>query len=403
MRILYFYQYFGTPKGGWSTRVYEMTRRWVNTWAKVTVVTSLYDKSDLKGSGLVSRQNIDGVDIILINVKLSNKHGLLYRIYTFIMFALVSSWYGIKLKYDVVIASSGPITIGIPGLISHYLKRKPLIFEVRDLWPWGGISMGMLKNKMLQKLAWQLEAQCYKSSKAVIALSKGMAENIKKRFPDVRTYVIPNASDIALFNNPGFEVMLPEWAVGKLIFLYTGTLGAMDDCSQILRAAKALQDAGKKDILIVFLGEGKEKPVLEKMAAELLLNNVQFVGLKPKEEVVGWLKHACATFVVFKNIPVWDTCSPNKMFDSFAAGKPVIQTTRGWIKELLKKEKCGINCPPENPDAMKDAILYLAENKEQRDLMAENAKRVARDLFNRDTLADEMLDIITKIATGKAI
>jgi glycosyltransferase involved in cell wall biosynthesis len=401
MRILYFYQYFGTPKGGWSTRVYEMTRRWVAAGAKVTVVTSLYDKSDLKADGLVSRQNIEGVEVILINVKLSNKHGLLYRVYTFLLFALISSWYGIRLKYDVIIASSGPITIGIPGLLSHYIRRKPLIFEVRDLWPWGGISMGMLKNKTLQKIAWWLEASCYKASKAVIALSKGMADNIKSRFPNVKTYVIPNAADIELFNDPQFTISLPDWAQGKKIFLYTGTLGAMDDCSQIIRAAKVLQDKNIRDVVIVFLGDGKERPALEKMSADFGLNNVHFVGLMPKQQVVGWLKHAWATFVVFKNIPVWDTCSPNKMFDSYAAGKPVIQTTQGWIKELIEHEHCGINCPPENPEVMAEAIKYLSDNEEQREIMAANARRVARDLFDRDKLADEMLDIISKTLNSR--
>ena len=82
MTILYLYQYFGTPKGGWSTRVYEMTRRWVEEGHKVIVVTTLYDKSDLKARGFISKQVVDGIEVFVLNLELSNKHSLPYRVFT---------------------------------------------------------------------------------------------------------------------------------------------------------------------------------------------------------------------------------------------------------------------------------------------------------------------------------
>jgi glycosyltransferase involved in cell wall biosynthesis len=299
------------------------------------------------------------------------------------------------LKYDVVIASSGPITIGVPGLIGRYLRRKRFFFEVRDLWPEGAVSMGMLNNKLLQKLAWWFEGLCYKASEGVIALSPGMKESIVRRYPKTRTYVMPNASDVELFNNPKYQVELPDWAKGKKLFLYTGTLGKMDDCSQILKGAKVINDQGRNDIIIVFLGDGNEKQHLQEMAKEMGLTNVHFIGMRPKEQVVGWLKHAVATFVVFKNIRVWDTCSPNKMFDAFAAGVPLIQTTQGWIKELFATENCGINVDPESSQEMADAITALADNSELRNIKAANARRLGEQYFNRTKIAREMLDVIT--------
>ena len=111
MKILFFYQYFTTPQGSWSTRAYEFARRWVAAGDEVTVVTSVYDKSDLRPRGFVERFEIDGIDVRVINVRLSNKHGKLQRVATFLWYALISSWFALAVSAGVVLASSGLITV----------------------------------------------------------------------------------------------------------------------------------------------------------------------------------------------------------------------------------------------------------------------------------------------------
>lgn len=401
MKIVYFYQYFGTPKGGWSTRVYELARRWVNEGHKVTVVTSLYDKSDLKASGLVSKQSIEGIDVLIVNVKISNKHSFAYRIYTFFVFALLSVYYALKLNYDVAIVSSGPITIGIPGLVAKNIRKKPLIFEVRDLWPEGAIQLGLLKSTLGKKLAYWFEKKCYNSASAIIALSEGMADSIRERYGLNNVYVIPNASDNKLFGQVQMEWELPSWAKNKIIFTYAGSLGLMDNCIQIINAAAVIDKELQEKIVIVFLGDGAERPRLEENVLQNNISHVKFLGLKPKEEVVGWLQNAQAAFLVFKDVPVLNTSSPNKMFDAFAAGLPIIQTTQGWIKDLIEKYDCGLTVLPDDPEMMARAITLLATNKALRDEKALNAKKVAMELFDRDKLAKEMIEIISGAANGK--
>lgn len=398
MRIVYFYQYFGTPKGGWSTRVYELTKRWVQKGHQVTVVTSLYDKSDLKASGLVSTQMIEGIEVRVINVQISNKHHFAYRIFTFFKFAILSVYYAVKLDYDVAIASSGPITIGLPGLAARYIRKKPMIFEVRDLWPEGAVQLGLLKSGLSQKLAYWFEKKCYKAASSIIALSEGMAASIRDRYGYGNVHVITNASDNNLFGGAGILQEDPGWMVGKKLVVYTGTLGLMDNCSQIIEAARVLQERKREDILILFIGDGKEREYLEELSEKYQLGNVKFLGLMPKENVVYWLKQALGAFLVFKNVPVLDTCSPNKMFDAYAAGVPIIQTTRGWIKDLIEEQKCGINVMPNLPEEMADAVELLADNPALREELAMNAKKVAITMFDRDLLAEQMLQIIEETA-----
>lgn len=312
----------------------------------------------------------------------------------------MSVYYALTLKYDVAIASSGPITIGLPGLVASQIRKKPMVFEVRDLWPEGAIQLGLLKSSFSHKMAYWFEQKCYKAASAIVALSEGMAESIRKRYGHDNVFVIPNASDNKLFSNKDFPLVLPTWAENKIIFTYAGSLGLMDNCIQIIDAADSLDQNLRDKVVIVFLGEGAERLSLEKTVIEKKLSHVKFLGLKPKEEVVGWLQKATAAFLVFKDVPVLNTSSPNKMFDAFAAGLPIIQTTQGWIKDLIEKHDCGITVAPNAPNQMAEAIALLATNSVIRDQKALNAKKVALELFDRDKLAKQMITIISR-ASGK--
>ncbi len=398
LSIIYFYQYFGTPKGGWSTRAYEFARRWAAKGHTVTIVTSVYDKSDHRCKGFLSRQEIDGIDVVTVNVTLSNKHGFAYRLYTFAAYAMASSFIALTERYDVVLASSGPITVGFPALTGRYLKRKPLVFEVRDLWPEGAVQLGVLRRCWAQRLAYALERRCYRAATEIVTLSKDMTRSIEDRFRCMNVHTVPNAADVDLFQSARAFEPLPEPCRNKKLVLYTGSLGIMDDVGQILQAAGELKRRENDEVMLVIIGDGQERIRLETEARSMSLQNVIFLGLRPKIEVAQWLRRAVAALVVFKNVAVLDTCSPNKMFDAFAAGVPVIQTTQGWIKSLLSREACGITVLPNDPGSMADAIALVSSNQILREKLATNAGRVARSLFDRDQLAQQMLDIIITAA-----
>lgn len=391
MKIIYFYQYFGTPKGGWSTRVYELTRRWVKAGHDVTVVTSPYDKSDIKPNGFISRQEIEGVKLIVINAGDSNRFSILKRVVRAVTFAVMSIYYAIFQKYDIAIASSGPITIGLPLIFSKLIRNRKTIFEVRDLWPAGGIEMGLIKKKWQQNLALWFEKQCYKNADVIVTSSIGQQKHIANRFPHKPVEVIPNASDIELFESISNE-QLPEWTTGKKILTHIGSLGLIHNMQywiQIANEVAKIDD--KNEFLFVFIGDGAERADLESQVQTLGLSNVKFLGLKPKDALPIWVQNSVATLFATLDNPVQNTCSPNKIFDSFAAGVPIIQTSTGWIYELVKRSNCGINISLNNPQAGAQAIVDLANTSELRDEMAKNAKTLAETDFNRGLLADKYL------------
>ncbi len=395
MKVLIFYQYFGTPKGGWSTRMYELPKRWVESGAKVTIITSPYDKSDIVASKFIDTQLIDGIEVVIVNLKQSNKHSLLYRFFTFTMFSIISIYFALFRRYDIVVCSSGPITIGLPGLIAKWVRGKKFVFEVRDLWPEGAIQLGLIRNKFLIKISYWFEKICYFNSSFIVTCSEGMSQNVLERYPKLEVITIPNASDVNLFSNKNESFVLPEWAEGKNIFVYTGSLGLMDNCIQIL---KGIELNNAQNCVFVFIGEGKEKEMLIDYKDKKNLTNVFFLGLIPKTEVISWLQNARGAFVTFKNVPILQTSSPNKMFDAFAAGVPIIQNTKGWIMDLVNERNCGINVDPNLPQEMADSIKTLSQNTQQHLELAKNAKELGLNDFNRDLLAKKYFQSLSKLS-----
>lgn len=393
LRILVFYQYFTLPTGTYSTRFYEFARRWVKAGAEVTIVTSVYDKSGITVDRPLTKLSIEGIDVRVINLRLSQKHGKVLRLATFAAYAALCSWYAISRRADVVLCSSGPLTVGLPGLVARYLGGLPMVFEVRDLWPEGAIQLGILRSALAIRAAQALERACYGGARKIVALSVGMAESIGSRYPGRDVTVIPNCADNELFGTPE-----PTPPAQPPRVVYAGSIGLIDDCRQIVEMAAALREAGGENVEVVVAGDGSERAGLEGLVRARNLTNIRFLGPVPKVDLVSLLRGStCALFTV-KPVPFLGTASPNKVFDAFAAGLPVVQTSQGWVRDLVARERCGLTVPGDDPRAFAAAVMSLVREGSLRDEFARNASRVAREQFDRGRLAEQYLQLLAAAA-----
>lgn len=391
MKILYFYQYFSTPKGSWGTRVYEFAKRWVRAGHEVVVVTSVYYKSDIKATKLVETKNYDGIQVKILNIQISNKQPFTKRVWTFLKFAVMSSWFALTIPADVVVASSGPLTVGLPGLVARYLARRKFVFEVRDLWPDVSIQIGALRNPVLIRASKLLEKTCYKASSLIVSLSPGMASHIKARHPSAKVISVPNAADNEFWSIVDSEWKGPDWAENKKIALYSGNIGAVNNSQLLLEAAVELFNRDRHDIVIVLIGDGQERDALMSRAQTLSLDTMKLLELMPKTELRCWLQRSMCALVPLMPDPILDTSSPNKLFDAMAAGIPVVQTTQGWIKDFIAENDCGFTVSATSASQVADALIRLADSPELRQEMGKNAKRIAETMFDRERLSAEML------------
>lgn len=393
MKIVYFYQYFSTSEGAWGTRVYEFARNWVGQGHEVTVISSIYSKSDLTATRLVSDQIIEGIHVKVINVLIDNRQSALKRISTFLQYAAISSWYALTLKADVVIASSGPITVGIPGLVAKWFRGRKLILEARDLWPEGAVKMGLLKNPLMISLAYWFEKLCYQNASAIIGLSPGIQQDIAGRFPKSNVFSVTNAANISLFSTP----VKFNGVVGSSYALYFGNIGQVNHSEYLLDAAQILIAKGRGDIQLLLIGEGQLKDQLKARVQNEKILNVTFLDLMPKTALIGYVQHALASVIPLKPLPVFDTSSPNKLFESMAAGVPVIQTTQGWIKDFIEQHKVGFTVDGINPQELADKLILLKDNPEIGKEMGLRSRAVAIHFFDKDYLAAKMLDILKSV------
>ncbi|MDB4524649.1 glycosyltransferase family 4 protein [Akkermansiaceae bacterium] len=380
---------------GGSTRSYEIARGLVKLGYRVTIVTSLRDEQRCL---LTSIENIEGVCIHWIKVPYSNKMNFVRRLVSFVQFALKSAILGRKIESDIVYASSTPLTVILPALFCSKVKKIPMIFEVRDLWPNIPIAMGVLKNRLLIYVAELLEMIAYNQASHIIALSPDMESFIiRKGIDTAKVTTIPNASDISLFNmeskksyNFRRELGIDEEAV---VILYAGTFGNVNGCSYIIELASKLRNLNI--VKFVLIGEGKEKRSIISRAKslEVLGDNVFVLPQMSKNRMPYYFQKSDLIISTIINITELEANSANKVFDGFAAGRGVLINHGGWISDVLKSSNAGIQLS-RKPDEAAVQLTDLVNDRGLLEEMGENARKLAKTTFNREKLTRKIGKII---------
>jgi glycosyltransferase involved in cell wall biosynthesis len=303
----------------------------------------------------------------------------------------------------VVIATSTPLTVGIPGMLVSRFRRIPLVFEVRDLWPEAPIQMGIIRNKAAWKVLRALERAIYRSSSRIIALSPGMRDGVVAAgTPPENVTVIPNCSDLDLFEPGAPDTSLVEkFALqDRFVAVYAGAMGEANAVDIVLDAATALQSKSEAPITFLMVGAGKKAEELQKRARDLGLRNMVFVGSVSRREVPAFLRLGSVCLVLFKNVPVLGTNSPNKMFDAFASGRPVIVNNDGWTRELVRQHGVGLTAEPGSAESLVDQLLRLAGNRRETLEMGHRARRLAEEAFDRRRLAVQFESVLRQTVEG---
>lgn len=398
MKVLYFHQHFTTPQQAGGTRSYELAQRLIHRGHRITMVCGEITKYNLPPSKAknIKRGNIDGIDVIQILLPYSNNDGIFKRAITFIKFALKGIKIAMNEDYDLVFATSTPLTAGIPGIIAKLFRRKKFVFEVRDLWPELPKALG-LRNPLLLWGMSLLEWLTYHYADACIGLSPGICKGIAKRSQKGKVIsMIPNGCDINLFK-PGKRenLKLDNIKLTDTVAVFTGAHGQANGLNSILDAAKDLLIKKRYDIKLVFIGTGKLKQKLVDRANNDNLSNCIFLPSMPKNQLNEVIACVDVGLMVLANIPAfYYGTSPNKFFDYIAAGLPVINNYPGWLADIIQENNCGIVIPPDNPNYFAGALIEIADNKTGRESFKFNARKLAEKEFDRVILGNKFVDFI---------
>ena len=375
MKIFYIHQYFNTPKMPGSTRSYEFAKRLVDKGNTVYMITTNWQNKSNCSYSLE-----EGIHVYWAPIPYNNKMNYLKRFFVFTRFLWYIFIIGWKLNFDLIIASSTPLTISLPSIILKRLKSVKMIFEVRDLWPQLPIAIGAIKSKLLIKLAKWVEKTTYKNSDHIICLSPGMKKELSSTISNNKITIVTNLSDVLGFQKQEEknEIQLPLSNNNPLI-LYTGSFGRINGVIYLVEIANAMLKINS-DLFFLLAGNGYDKErIIDKSKEYGVYNNtLYYMDYISKNQMPELLSRATITTSLFIDLPEMENNSANKFFDGLAAGKPIMINYGGWQADLLKDTGCGFVIPSNDPNNAAEMINKIVTNTTQLNQMSKASITLAK-------------------------
>ncbi len=394
--------------GAPQNRLFELALRLKSNGIEVTVLTALPNYPQMQiykgyeGKNYMYEE-MQGLKVHRASIYVSTKRSIVARLRNYFSFVRSSNKVGRKHledHYDFLMCESPPLFLGYSAMRLAICKKAKLIFNVSDLWPESAEKLGVVTNKFLLKMAYNLEAKLYKHSVLVTGQTQGICKNINSRFPEVKTYWLPNGVDLDFYDPSKVETT--DWRAKNnlrqddFIVLYAGIIGIAQGLDIILKAAAQLKD--KPSVKFVLLGNGPEKERLMQLKTQMQLTNVLFVEGVSKNEMRGVLKEANAAVIPLRKLDLFLGAIPSKIFESLAMKVPVLLCVDGEARELFVNQgKCALYVEPENETDLASKVSELVDNKALQKQLGEVGRAYATEFFNRNKIAEKFYEKLKNI------
>lgn len=397
MRILYLSQYFPPEAGATQARALEMARNWVKLGHSVTMIAEIPNHPsgiippEYRGK-LYERSQLEGIEVIRVWVKTSPIKNFRNRMLFYLTFMLNAALAGVLLahgRYDLVYATSPPLFVGASGLFLSWFKRIPFVFEVRDLWPESAVELGELSNPTAISLATRLETACYRRARLIVVVTQGILHRLIERgINPAKLILVPNGANVEQFrfNEAARARLRQELGLqGRFIAIYAGIHGIAQGLETVIEAANLLKDNPAIHFLLV--GDGPKKVELMDLAQRYQLPNLNFIPEQPRETIVDYLSAADIALIPLRNLDLFKGALPSKIFDAWACELPVMINVEGEATRIIHQAQAGISIPPENPQALAEALLSLSTQKDACREMGKRGREFTIQRFSRQSQA----------------
>jgi glycosyltransferase involved in cell wall biosynthesis len=404
MKVLFLTDNFPPEVNAPAARTYEHCKRWAEMGTDVTVITCVPNFPQGRvyegyRNKLYQTEKVDGIRIIRVWSYITPNQGIAKRTLDYFSFALSSFWAGLFQKTDIIVATSPQFFTTWSGWALAKLKRKPWVFELRDLWPESIKTVGVLRDGVIYDLLEKIELFLYRNADLIVPVTNSFKENLSKReIPAQKQVVIPNGANLDLFRNGKSSNKINQWVdvTNKFVVGYLGTHGIAHGLDFILDCIKEVKD---ETYHFVFIGDGSEKQKLIAKSKEHDINNVTFFGPVPREEVPEYLSGFDISLVPLKKAEGFKTVIPSKIFETAAMKVPILLGVEGQAQQIVEEFDNGIFYEPENKEDFLLKLKIMKENKELYQQKADNAMKLAAS-YDRKKLADKMLSVLKTINNG---
>ena len=401
MKLLFLSDNFPPESNAPASRTYEHCKEWVKEGVDVTVITcnpnfpfgKVYEGYKNK---LYQTEVIDGIKVIRVWSYMTENKGALKRIADYVSYAVSAVIAGLFVKTDMIIATSPQLFTALGGCVLAKIRRKPWIFELRDLWPEGIKDTGAIKNKKILDFLVEMELCLYRKSNFVITVTKGLKENLVRRGIEAsKIDIITNGANLDLFQprEKNKKILHALGLENKFIFGYIGTHGLAHGLEFIVNSIKEIND---ERIHFLFIGTGAKKTAVVELAKKLQLNNITFLDPVPKNEVADYISVIDIALIPLTKTDIHASLIPSKIFESASMLKPILLGVEGEAKDIVVKHNAGLAFEPENQNEFLSGVEKLASDSRLYKELQNGCSELAKE-FDRKSLASKMLTILQKV------
>jgi len=364
--------------------------------------------SDLRGkvfagyrNKLWQREEMDGIQIIRVWSYITRNEGFAKRVLDYVSYMITASVAALFVRrVDIIVGTSPQFFTACAANIVSVLKRRPWVFELRDIWPESIRAVNAMKRSRVLDWLEKLELFLYRKVAAVVSVTQSFRQNLIERGIEGRKiHVITNGVDTSRFRPIARDTELEEklGLEGKFVAGYIGTHGLAHGLDTLLEAATILKkDPGSRDIHILFLGDGAKKSALMDRARRENLNNVIFLDSVEKDEVTRYWSLLDVAIIHLKKNDLFKTVIPSKLFECMGMGIPVLHGVEGESADIVEKYQVGVTSEPENAEMLSAKLLKLQNDGELLKRLASNGAAAAR-IYDRAKLAGEMLALLEQV------
>lgn len=404
MRILFLSDNFPPEGNAPATRLYEHATRWVRAGHEVTVITCAPNFPE--GMLFPGHRNawrcveaIDGIRVVRVKTYITANEGFLKRTLDYMSFMLMGFVMGLfERRPDVVVATSPQFFCAIGGWALSVAKWRPFVFELRDLWPASITAVGAMRKGLVIRLLERIEMFLYRRADAIVSVTESFREELAARgVPREKIKVVINGVDLDRYEPRQRDPELArEFGLdGKFVAGYMGTHGMAHALPKVLEAAECLRH--RTDIVFFFAGAGAERAKVEQLARDRDLQNVRLIPRQPKERMPLLWSVCDLSIVPLRDTPVFATVIPSKIFESMGMGVPILMSLpEGEATSIVRRTESGVCVPPEDAQAMADAIVRLADSPAEMARLRKLAYAAA-SRFSRDVLAADMAALLASL------
>jgi glycosyltransferase involved in cell wall biosynthesis len=406
MRVLIISQYFPPETGGPPNRLFSIAQKLQEAGHEVQVIAEKPNhpegviREDYRG-GIFDERTYDGIPVTYTWVYTRPEKNFISRILFYVSFMMMAVLGALRSEddFDVVLASSPPLFVGLSGWLAARIKRAKFVFDVRDIWPEVAVAMGALTNPSVIQVAEGLEHFIYKRADGITAVTDSFCEHIRQtvggRVP-MRRVMNGTMPDVFQQDARREEVRKQLGTKNKFVVTYAGNLGLAQGLPHILDAAETLQ--GEEDgVVLLMLGSGPVKAHLMEEAERRALQNMQFLDRVPLEEAAAHMAASDALLVPLEDHEIYQQFIPSKLFDSMASGRPVLLSVDGEARAILKDAGGGLYYPAEDGTALADRIRWLLNHPEERGAMAQRGREYAQAHCTRAAQAQKLTSFLEDI------